>query len=98
MLIQHQSKNYFLIGSKSPPFVTVKLSLSRCKIGQISMQNYWHADLNKSMNNSEFYGEDFDLSDISQDSIFLERRRHAICYLFELMEKSFGNAREFFLI
>jgi hypothetical protein len=49
------------------------------------MQKYYSKELNGSFDSLGYYGELLDLPDKSKDPIFFERRRHAICYLFESM-------------
>jgi len=78
-------KNYFLNGSKALPIKTVEQSLKNSTHCRANMQKYYSKEQNESIDTSGYYGESLNLPDKSIDPIFYERRRHAICYLFESM-------------
>ena len=83
--LKHVTKNYFLNGSKATPTKYVEQSIERSKIGQTSTANYWYSQQNEYNDISSYFGETEDLPDEVKDPKFFERRRQAICYLFEAM-------------
>ena len=85
VVIKCIKKNCYLNGSKSSPIKTVEQSLIKSKNSRATMQKYYSIGLHGSIDTSGYYGESLNLPDKSIDPIFYERRRHAICYLFESM-------------
>jgi hypothetical protein len=78
-------KNYFLNGSKASPIKTVEQSLIKSKNSLFNMQNYYSKEQYESIDTSGYYGVSVEVADKVKDPFFYERRRQAICYLFEAM-------------
>ena len=76
---QSTNKNCYLNGSKALPIKTVEQSLIRSKNTRATLQKYYSKGLNGWIDTLGYYSEPVELP------IFYERRRHAICYLFETM-------------
>ena len=49
------------------------------------MHNYWNLEPGEFIDSVGYYGVSMDLADKGKDPIFYERRRQAICYIFETM-------------
>ena len=49
------------------------------------MINYWNSEPGEFIDSIGYYGVSTDLADKVKDPIFYERRRQAICYIFETM-------------
>jgi hypothetical protein len=78
-------KNYYLNGTKASPMQTVQQALKKSKISRANMVNYWNSEPGEFIESRGYYGVSMDLADKVKDPIFYERRRQAICYIFETM-------------
>ena len=76
-------KKYFLNGSKALPIKTVEQSLVRSKICSSTNNNYWYSESDVCIDTLGYYGVSVEVADKVKDPFFYERRRQAICYLFE---------------
>ena len=78
-------KKCYLNGSKASPIQTVVQALVKSKISRACMHNYWNLEPGEFIDSVGYYGVSMDLADKGKDPIFYERRRQAICYIFETM-------------